>query len=48
MSEIFFAYRDSVGTNATVVLEGRPTLIKDLPASSYELYYNGPALHKWC
>lgn len=32
-------YRDGVGINYTVVLDGNPTLIKDLPPKPYDLYH---------
>jgi hypothetical protein len=38
MTEIFLAYRDGVGLHSTVLLEGKQTLIKDLPAGLYNMY----------
>ncbi len=39
MSELFVAYRDAVGINSEVLLEDKPTLIKDLPSNQYDLYH---------
>lgn len=43
MTEIFLAFRDGVGLNSTLLLEGVPTLIKDLPKGLYHLFHgNSP------
>jgi hypothetical protein len=39
MSELLLEVRDSVGINSTVILQGDPILIKDLPKGSYDLYH---------
>ena len=39
MSELFLAIRDAIGINSTVMYQNKSTLIKDLPAGSYNLYH---------
>ena len=44
MLEVWAVYRDAVGEHSTVLYEGEPTRIQDLPANKYDLFHRNSKL----
>jgi hypothetical protein len=44
MPDLWFVTRDLIGENSTVIIDGAPVVIKDLPAGRYELTHDGKVI----